>query len=198
MATVTAFAGTMQGWTGVQSGGISWFNPDNAKVSNGVYATASPGGDIDIPTQTTTYLYFRNFAFGIGAGATINGITVNIRLKSTESTTCKMQTVRLASATNTLIGANKASNEAIPTSDTTFTYGNATDLWTATITQSTVSSSNFGFIYTSQCTNGFTAQTVSVDYATITVDYSGGASSAANIACCACETNTGSPPYFAF
>ena len=57
-------------------GTVAWTNPDNAKVSDNVYATVSLIG-----IGISHYLKATNFGFSIPTGATINGILVEIEKK---------------------------------------------------------------------------------------------------------------------
>lgn len=52
-------------------GTVTWVNPDNAKASDDVRAIMYYGG-------SSHYLKATNFGFSIPAGATINGIVVEI------------------------------------------------------------------------------------------------------------------------
>lgn len=61
------------------TGTVAWNNPANAVSSNGSYATAS------VDATATNYLHCTNYGFTIPAGATINGITVNVERRSSSA-----------------------------------------------------------------------------------------------------------------
>lgn len=196
MSTVIKFPTTMQGWTGTQTGSQTWTGPDNSKVSDGVYATSSCGGDIT--TSTSVFLYHHNFVFGIGAGATINGVTVEIKIKSDDATTCTISKVQLTSTTAASIGTAKAANTVIPVTDTIITLGNSTDLWGATITQANTANAGFGFILQVTSSDTINPHTISVDYGKMTIDYNGGAVAIVDFAGAVFQWVTGYPSSLAF
>ena len=57
-------------------GSVAWTSPGNAISSDNNYASASVDG------TTTNYLRCLNYGFAVPAGATINGIEVNVERKS--------------------------------------------------------------------------------------------------------------------
>ena len=66
-------------------GTIVWTNPNNSKVSDNVYAIVT-NANCGIPTSH--YLKATNFGFSIPAGATINGIVVEIEKKHSGGAGC--------------------------------------------------------------------------------------------------------------
>lgn len=202
MASVTVFPTTMQGWTGLSpSGTANWSNPNNAKADDEAYATVVVAKDSEsLGPEQSNYLYFHNFAFGIGAGATINGVEFELQAKSTDATKDIIVTMRLVKTTSTLVGTDQSASNAIPTSDTIFTFGNPTSLWGTTLTQAEVSASGFGVVMAVRTTNttAGASSTISVDYGKMTVYYTGGSVSVVDYIGAVQNWTSGYPSYLAF
>ena len=83
--------------------------------------------------------------------------------------------VKLVNASGAVTGNNKASASEWSTSDATVTYGNATDNWGVTLTESLVEDVDFGFVLSVVTPSTITS---SVDYGSLTLWYleSGGSS----------------------
>jgi len=147
------------------SGGTkAWGNPANAKTSNNVYAIAagaSGGGN-------SYYLKCTNFSMGVPAGATIDGILVQIERK--RGTNCcvhewKIYIVRETGAYGT---TNKAAHEWT-TSDVYCSHGGTTDKWGLSWTPAKINDADFGVGIAISLDEGFTAG--SVDHVRIKVYY---------------------------
>ncbi len=148
-----------------------WSTPTNIYTNNNAYAVVS-----DVSSILSDQLKATNFGFAIPAGATINGVQVNIYrfadsndpdLDSTQDST--VQLVKAGSAT----GNNKADLATYwPTVETLKSYGGAADLWGVALTAADVNASNFGVILVIQsATDANTPQTSNVDYIEIAVTY---------------------------
>lgn len=109
-----------------KSGGqVHWTNPTNIYTSNNVYATAP---DLEQPDREYTHwLRARDFGFSIPAGATIDGIKVEIGKKA-DLAGMRDSSVKIVWG-STPQGDEKALVATWGTSDAYSTYGGATDLW---------------------------------------------------------------------
>jgi hypothetical protein len=127
-------------------GDYAWINPSNAKSSDDNYA------DFDCPAdgEDSQYLTATNFGFSVPTSSIIDGIEVSIerKLDTTNGAVTgnvRDDVVKLYNANGNLIGNNKADTVTNwPTSDTTVTYGGASDLWGATWSASDINDSDFG------------------------------------------------------
>lgn len=143
-------------------GTVAWSNPSNAGTSNDSYATATS------TTAATHYLNCQGFGFAIPAGATINGITMDVECKQSGNTVTDYHTILLKAGSPA--GDDKKSGTAWPAADGVRTYGGAADLWGTTWTPAEVNAANFGCAIAATITNAV-ARTASVDLITITVTY---------------------------
>ncbi|MBC7856903.1 MAG: hypothetical protein IAF94_26025 [Pirellulaceae bacterium] len=140
----------------------SWTNTGNAAASDNSYSTNNVG-----PTFQTNYLKATNFGFSIPAGATIDGIVVEIERKESGANIARDNRVRIVKG-GTIGSTDKASGTEWPTSDAYATYGSSSDLWGATWTASDINASNFGVVLS---VLGLGTGTASVDHFRITVYY---------------------------
>ena len=145
-------------------GTVAWSNPDNAKVSDNVYATAV------LSNNFSHYLKATNFGFTIPTGATINGIVVEIEgyLVVTSGATQQIKiikggTVRTTRKTTTF--PEGAVNEAYNT------VGSSSDLWGLSWTAEDINASNFGMVFYLGFADDTPAGTWYVDHIRITVYY---------------------------
>lgn len=87
-----------------------------------------------------------NYGFNIPAGATINGITVQINREGSANTLglgVRDSVVKLVKG-GTVVGTNKAvTGTTWGTTFSTVTYGGTNDLWGTTWTPSDINSANF-------------------------------------------------------
>src|SRR5262245_51084466 len=110
------------------TGTTAWSNPTNAASSNDSYATATSGG------STTHYLKATNFGLPIPAGATINGITVEIERSESAGQVAEDNRVRLVKA-GTIQTPDKSTGILFPFgTDAYQSYGGAADVWSGTWT----------------------------------------------------------------
>jgi len=140
-----------------------WTNSNNVFTSNSVYATNAVSAN-----STGASLSATGFGFSIPSSAIIKGITASVIRKASTSNTLQDATVQLLKA-GSAVGSNKAVSGTWSTSNTTKTYGTASDLWGTTWTASDVNNANFGLKFAAKA--GSTAATASVDYITIQVTY---------------------------
>lgn len=158
----------------VAGAGVDWVNPSNAQTSDNSYATA-------LLTNTvifSDYLRVTGFGFTVPAGATIDGVQVDIERKwaSAKGVPIVDLSVMLVKG-GTESGNDKADTGTNwPSSDTYASYGGAADLWGLTLTDSDINASNFGVSISAQLelstppTPPFSA-TGSIDHIRITVHY---------------------------
>lgn len=154
-ATGNVFAGTGENNAGI--GATAWTNPGNLVSDNGTDATCNAAA-------SSQYLVARNFGFTLPANAVILGIT--IRVEASEHTTgTESLNARLQDESGTLVGSSKA-NTISGTTKAVYTYGSASDVWSATLTAAIVNDPDFGvrLWFT-------TAHDVRIDYVTCAVEY---------------------------
>lgn len=155
-------------------GAAAWTSPSNAAASDGANATAllDPGGD-----TTTQYLKATNFSFSIPAGATINGILLEVKKDGGSIFDLGVQSVKggaiagddkadFVTDWSTYAGASYAS------------YGGAADLWGRTWAYSDINASTFGAVIDAQLDSAG-IQTAYIDHIRITVYYTAAAAGAA-------------------
>lgn len=155
-------------------GGRDWTNPNNAKANDGVFATAA-----EAASATTYLLKLTNLGFAITAGATIVGVTVVANKKASHnaagSNYCTDNRVQLIVG-GTRVGDNYKSAALYPTSAANSTYGGAADLWGTTLTVAQVNATDFGMAIATNIFSAGPSVTASIDYVTITIDYTVAAS----------------------
>ena len=146
------------------SGAPAWSNTSNVYTSNSSYAT-----DVISSNGTGGSLNASGYGFSIPATAIVRGITVSVIRKSNISGHTQDSGVYLLKA-----GAQAGSDHHLGgtwgTSNTTKTYGNASDLWGTSWTAADVDSAGFGVKFTAK--TDATGTTASVDYISVTVTYS--------------------------
>ena len=145
----------------ITTGSYDWANPDLAKLSDNQFSVSTITG-----ANNTHILKIHGFGLSIPLNSTIDGMEVGIAMKSNGSDV-KEKIVQIH--TTSLIGSNLATNQAIPTSSTPFSYGSSTNGWGASLTTGIVNDDNFGIAFVAgSATEG---TTVSVDVITIKVYY---------------------------
>jgi hypothetical protein len=151
-------------------GTVAWSNPTNAASSNDSDASAAYSGG----NAQSHYLKATNFGFAIPAGATIDGVVVEIeRAKSGIAHAIRDAVVSLVKG-GSVSGNNKADLvTAWTNTDTYITYGSSGDLWGLALAPADVNASNFGVVLSTSATlvdeEGTT--TAFVDHIRITVYY---------------------------
>lgn len=147
-------AGPLPGGTITDSsatGTVAWVNPNNVKLDDGVFATFTTAAGTGL--TKSHYIEATNLGFSIPAGATINGIQVDVVRKANVASGASCGTtaneicdnvVSLINSSGALISTNKAATTIWPTAVATSSYGNSGDLWSATWAASDINNSNFG------------------------------------------------------
>ncbi len=132
-------------------GTINWTNSINAQASDNTYASialSNTGGVSEI----SHYLYATNFSFSIPAGATIDGIVVDVDGYSNTagSATFTLDSGRIIKGGG-VTGTAKSgggwtcgSGACTPADEVTVSWGGASDLWGATLTSTDVNAATFG------------------------------------------------------
>jgi hypothetical protein len=149
------------------SGPTAWTNPNNASTSNNSYASQS----IFTPSfANTATLTFTNFGAAVPSGATIDGIEITIERNAATAGRIKDLQVQLVKG-GTASGTDKAdTSTTYGTTDSTITYGGASDLWGNTLTQSDVNATNFGIVFRAT-TNSSTITSCNVDAIRLKIYY---------------------------
>lgn len=147
------------------AGTLTWLNPGNITLDDGSFSTVI----IPAAGQTTHYLKGLGPGFSIPAGATINGIFLEIDRKygagSGAPSDVRVSLVRA--------GVIESTNKAGAAWSTTLRYdswGGASDLWAASWTSTDINDSNFGAVMNTQWL-GIGGTTLSVDHYRLTVTY---------------------------
>jgi hypothetical protein len=127
---VLAGAGTF-----IAGAGADWANAGNITASDNTYATASVvGGESTDPLKGYT------FGLSVPSGATIDGIEVQIEVKT--NTAATISSVNVGKDDSTL-ATEKSPGTSITGSDATYAYGGASDKWGLTWTAAEVNASTF-------------------------------------------------------
>jgi hypothetical protein len=164
-SSVTASPGTMADDATV--GTVAWTNPDNAKVSDNIYAYL----DVPASPKYSHYLKATNFGFSIATEATITGILVEIERRSGSYPYGTLDYgVKIVKADGSIGSTNKAVGGSWPASDTYKSYGGSADLWGETWTAADINDADFGMVLQvlGEDNRG------DVDHIRITVYYTGG------------------------
>lgn len=146
-------------------GSLPWSNPNNAKVSDGVYTLVGgfPG--------TTNYLKVTNFGFSIPSGESVLGILVEIEKLGLIGTGITDYEVKLVKSDGTIGSTNKADTvSAWPATDEFVQYGSNSDLWGESWAYSDINSASFGVVLSAQPASAFPE----VDSIRITITYGAG------------------------
>ena len=144
-----------------------WTTPANAAADDGAYATARPANSGNLSQGYST------FGFGVPDGSIVDGITVSIQAKSSDSSGCQLD-VRLSGDGGTTL-RTKTIN--LTGTDTTSTLGSATDTWGQVWDPTQLTTANFRVQLRALdggngCDDGTNNQaTTSVDFFTVRVTY---------------------------
>jgi len=153
-------------------GSVSWGNPNNSKVSDNSYSTATSSF-----TFYSHYLKATNFGFAIPSGATINGVSVSIERKKIvgNPNSVRDSVIKLVKG-GTVSGTNKSAGATWSNTEGVVTFGGASDLWGLSLTDSDVNASNFGVVISAELVViiGKSACNAYVDFISITIDYTTG------------------------
>jgi hypothetical protein len=147
------------------TGTVAWSNPSNGVASDDNRATA-----VLLSSENTQYLKLNTCGFSVPAGATIDGIVVEIEKSKVnpgdDITDSRVRIVKGGSVGS----ADKADLSPWGTTDAYTTYGGSADLWGETWTVSDINADNFGAAISAKAgmVGGGTAR---VDSCRITVYY---------------------------
>lgn len=148
----------------------AWVNPGNIVSDNGSEASIT-AATFDTP-DISQLLVASNFGFTLPAGATINGITVEVERRDGAIGSASDNRIQLAKGTTfaSLVGNNKAATTTDwPTNAAVATYGANNDLWGTTWTGTEIRASSFAVMLSVQADSANTD--VFVDFIRVTVDY---------------------------
>jgi hypothetical protein len=150
---------------------FDWADPNYIKADDNNYAD----GSLSIGTPISYRLKATNFGFSLPAGATIDGILVEIgRYEEHTALNVKDYRVQLLDADGNLAGDNKADTvNEWPLSEETASYGGSSDTWNASPTKAMVEDSDFGVVLS---VNGSFSGYLSafVDFIRMTIYYTAG------------------------
>ena len=149
----------------------NWVTPEEVASDNGVYGNIT-ADTFDSP-DTSYLLRATNFNMEVPAGATINGIKVEIERHYANGAVADYD-VYLTKDSTTRVGDDKSTGQIFNlTTDTIVSFGGTADLWGTTWTVDEVNATTFGVLYKMQATganaDGF------VDFIRVTVYYTAGA-----------------------
>lgn len=152
-------------------GTLAWGTTSNAVSSDDSYAERLLSS-----FAASQYLKVTNFGFSIPSGATIDGILVEIELK-TDSGSFYIQdnSVKIVKG-GTISGTDKkrAGSSYWTPSEAVISFGGATDLWGVSWTDSDINSSGFGVGISARIDTGKASSTAQIDHIRITVYYTAG------------------------
>lgn len=145
-------------------GATAWTSPGGAQTSNDVHAVCA----LLLLGDQSQGLRATRFGFSIPAGATIDGIVVEME-RSVVVDGCSDISARIVKA-SVPSGGDKASGP-YPGADAYITYGSPTDLWGVSWIHSDINSNGFGFQHQAENDSGDPLVTPRVDHIRITVYY---------------------------
>jgi len=143
---------------------LHWTSPGNVTAEDGTLATLTGNGASSADTLDSY-----GYGFSIPSGSTIDGITVEAKLKSSDGTWKTFVNVFVDANTHTTAGTSKT-NGATTTTLAWTSFGSSSDTWGRTWTTSEVNGANFGPIIGFSATLGNTV-VASIDAIRITVTY---------------------------
>lgn len=146
----------------------AWSNPGNATASDDARATCTGGTG-----ENTEFLHATNFGFSVPAGATIDGLILEVERSRGANNGNQDNQIHLAKNGVSWLappGTNKSTGATFPASDAYTTYGSSSDLWGQTWTAADINHSGFGAGITAidNLGNGLS---VRIDHVRITVHY---------------------------
>jgi hypothetical protein len=124
----------------ISYGIVPWTNPSNVLTDSTSAAFADAGSNFDY----TDKLRVTNFDFAIPGGATVTGIEMKYRRRTTTNNDVKDDTIKLV-LSGTEVGANKATTSFWSNVNETPEYGGPLDLWSwGSATPTNINDSTFG------------------------------------------------------
>lgn len=149
-------------------GTVSWINPNNAKVSDNIYTTATNGAQVN---ATTHYLKATNFGFSVPTGATINGITAEFERKRESFTTATDNEIKIVKSDGSIGTTNKSTGATWSGTEAYVSFGGVADLWGETWTSSDINDADFGVVISAIDKASPDSGQIEVDHIRITVTY---------------------------
>lgn len=147
-------------------GTVTWTDPGNAAASDDSRAVCSMG-----TSAVGHYLKATNFGFAIPAGATIDGIVVEIEKSWTNGQGGVLDN-RVRIVKGGAIGSTDRSDvNAWNSTDGYTTYGTSSDLWGETWTATDINASDFGVALSPLNNSGTKPAVGEIDHIRITVHY---------------------------
>lgn len=116
-----------------------WGSPTNIYANDNAYATTIESGNTTSDRLRGTMAT----PFAVPAGATIDGVEVRYRRKTTASLAVTTTRVQLTNG-GTLIGTQKSAAGDWEAAETLTTLGTSSDVWGATLNDTVVNSTTFG------------------------------------------------------
>jgi hypothetical protein len=146
-------------------GSTAWGSTGDSAFQDDTYASSS-----NVQNETTNYLKATSFGFSIPAGATIDGIVVEVDRFADVASMVFDSEVKIVKG-GAVGSTNEASGGFWPASDTdTYqTYGNSSYKWGETWTAADINNANFGVVISAS--SGGTKTNLFVDDIRITVYY---------------------------
>lgn len=145
-------------------GTTSWSNYTN------VYASDDSDASCSIPkSDASYYIKATGLGFSIPAGATINGIVVEIELAG-DGTYVYDNSVKIVKG-DSIVGDEKRKYNTLPSSDAYWEYGANNDLWGVAWSDTDINAADFGVVFSAGNANSITTRTAYVDHIRITVYY---------------------------
>ncbi len=169
-----ATAGPNISGTAVTNGGagMAWSSASNINSAGSPYSTVVLDNQPSA-NSTAESINATNYGFSVPAGATIDGIAVEVNRNSSSNNLgfgVNDSSVRLIKG-----GSISGNNNAVPgtwgTSMSTVTYGGVSDKWGNTWTPADINASNFGVAFSVYNSYFVASRTATVDYLKITVYY---------------------------
>ena len=147
-------------------GTIAWGGLSNATLSDDNYVSSWLAIG-----QATNYLKATNFGFNIPAGATVNGIEVEIEKSFIPDAAGSVSDLQVRIVKNGIIGSTIGECCNWPTSDASQAYGGTTDAWGETWTPADINNANFGIAIAGQA-NLVGSGTAQIDQIRLKINYS--------------------------
>jgi hypothetical protein len=154
-----------------EDGNAMWTNTTAIQAADGSYASVAL-----VSSQDTWDLTATNFGFSIPVGATINGITVQLKGntdRTFDGTPNPFNYIAVVLWNNNAgIGAEKFDTTVL--NDNLITLGSTSDKWSATLTRAIVVGSGFGLRIYASCDGPGDVEpiTLNIDYVKMQVTYS--------------------------
>ena len=157
--------------TSATASGTDWTNPSNVQSADGSYTTCLITGS----NKPTYNLDAKNWGFVTGAGAnqipagaTINGIEVEVKMRKTNVGSIRDLTIQMLKA-GIATGSNKARGATLwPTTAAYVKFGSSVDLWGATWVGTDLINAGFGVRVTAKNRGNKDAQ-AEIDHIKITI-----------------------------